>query len=135
MPSFQPMVEQAEQKRALSAGGDQKGPGAVPKLLEEGCPAPSTQPGAGHGTQASSPAHINSNGPDPTRQVSVLPQVACQRRRPHLALVRAPEQVHKSSHHRSTGAPPTARCGWEPRAPLRPAQARTCPPRCPVLRA
>lgn len=43
IPSFHPMVEQAEQKQALSAGGDQKGPGAVPKLLEEGCPASSAQ--------------------------------------------------------------------------------------------
>lgn len=92
IPSFHPMVEQAEQKQALSAGGDQKGPGAVPKLLEEGCPAPSTQTGAGHGTQAGSPAHINSNGPGSTRQVSVLPQVACQRRRPHLASVRAQDR-------------------------------------------
>lgn len=40
--------------------------------------------------------------------------------------------VHASTAQQS---PPTTRRGWEPRAPRRPAQARTCPPRCPELNA
>lgn len=103
--------------------------------LEKGCPAPGLVRDTEQSPQASSPAHANSSGPGPTRQVSLLPQVACRRRRPHLASVGAQEQVHRNERRRSTGDPPTARSAWEPRAPQRPAQARTCPPRCPELSA
>lgn len=105
MPSLHPCDEQAEQKTSSFCGRGSEGARCRPKTTWRR--VPSTQPGAGHGTQASSPAHTSSNVPGPTRQVSVLPQVACQRRRPHLGSVGAQEQVHKSSRRRrSTGALP-----------------------------
>lgn len=118
MPSLHPTVEQAGQKTSSFCRSRSEEVRCLPKATCRR--VTSTQPGAGHGTQTSSPAHTNSSGPGPTRQVSVLPQVACRRRGPHLASVGAQEQVHRSSRRRSTGAPPTARRGWEPRAPLRP---------------
>lgn len=118
MPSLHPTVEQAGQKTSSFCRSRSEEVRCRPKATCRR--VTSTQPGAGHGTQTSSPAHTNSSGPGPTRQVSVLPQVACGRRGPHLASVGAQEQVHRSSRRRSTGAPPTARRGWEPRAPLRP---------------
>lgn len=86
--------------------------------------------------QASSTAHTNSRAPGPTRQMSLLDHGGL--RTPvssHLASVGVQEQVYRSSRRHSTEVPPTARRGWEPRAPRRPAQARTCPPRCPELSA
>lgn len=118
LPSLHPTAEQAGQKTSSFCGSRPEGVRCRSKATWRR--VPSTQPGAGHGTQTSSPAHTNSSGPGPTHQVSVLSQVACRRRCPYLASVAAQEQVHGSSRRRSTGAPPTARRAWEPRAPLRP---------------
>lgn len=71
MPALYLTVEQAEQKTSSFCGRGSKGVRCCPKATWRR--VPSTQPSAGHGTQVSSPAHTNSSGSGPTRQVSVLP--------------------------------------------------------------